>query len=70
MTPAMRHPSGPASAMLVRGEDRFGHFELEPQPEADDDEAARAAYERAMRLRTGAVFAGTGSGRIYEPAGS
>ena len=34
-------------AMLVRGVDRFGHFELEPAPVADLDEAARAAYARS-----------------------
>ena len=31
-------------AMLVRGVDTFGHFQLEPAPTADLDEAARAAY--------------------------
>ena len=34
-------------AMLVRGADAFGHFELEPAPRADLDEAARAAYARS-----------------------
>jgi ectoine hydroxylase-related dioxygenase (phytanoyl-CoA dioxygenase family) len=34
-------------AMLVRGVDRHGHFELEPAPAADLDEAARAAYARS-----------------------
>jgi ectoine hydroxylase-related dioxygenase (phytanoyl-CoA dioxygenase family) len=34
-------------AMLVRGADAFGHFELEPAPAADRDEAARAAYARS-----------------------
>ena len=34
-------------AMLVRGVDTFGHFELEPTPTADLDEAARAAYARS-----------------------
>lgn len=34
-------------AMLVRGVDRFGHFELEPAPAADLDERARAAYARS-----------------------
>ena len=34
-------------AMLVRGVDRFGHFELEPAPAADLDEAARTAYARS-----------------------
>src|SRR2546425_1844159 len=34
-------------AMLVRGLDTFGHFELEPAPAADLDETARAAYARS-----------------------
>ena len=34
-------------AMLVRGADRYGHFELEPAPAADMDAAARAAYDRS-----------------------
>ena len=33
--------------MLVRGVDSFGHFELEPAPTADLDEAARVAYTRS-----------------------
>jgi ectoine hydroxylase-related dioxygenase (phytanoyl-CoA dioxygenase family) len=34
-------------ATLVRGGDTFGHFDLEPAPAADLDEAARAAYARS-----------------------
>jgi non-haem Fe2+, alpha-ketoglutarate-dependent halogenase len=34
-------------AMLVRGVDRFGHFDLEPAPATDLDEQARAAYARS-----------------------
>jgi non-heme Fe2+,alpha-ketoglutarate-dependent halogenase len=37
----------PPPAMLVRGVDAFGHFDLEPAPAADLDEAARAAYARS-----------------------
>jgi non-heme Fe2+,alpha-ketoglutarate-dependent halogenase len=36
-----------APAMLVRGVDRFGHFDLEPAPRTDLDAAARAAFERS-----------------------
>jgi hypothetical protein len=35
--------------MLVRGVDTFGHFELDPAPAADFDEASRAAYERSYQ---------------------
>ena len=34
-------------AMLVRGLDEYGHFDLEPAPNADQDEQARAAYARS-----------------------
>ncbi len=34
-------------AMLVRGIDTYGHFDLEPAPKADQDEQARAAYARS-----------------------
>src|SRR5215813_6396560 len=34
-------------AMLVRGTDTYGHFDLEPAPKADLDAEARAAYDRS-----------------------
>lgn len=36
------------SATLVRGEDRFGHFDPEPRPKADNDAAAEAAHADAL----------------------
>ena len=36
-------------ASLVRGEDRYGHFELEPAPTSDYDEAARCAHAESLR---------------------
>ena len=44
----VRHGGGRESAMLVRGRDRFGHFELEPAPKADLDPDAIAAHGAAM----------------------
>jgi hypothetical protein len=38
------------SAMLVRGEDRFGHFDHERPPVAEDDAATVARHERAVAL--------------------
>jgi len=38
------------SALLVRGEDRYGHFDRETPPVAEDDEATVEAYERAVML--------------------
>ena len=37
------------SATLVRGVDRYHHFDLEPSPRADCDAEARAAHERITR---------------------
>ncbi len=36
-------------AMLVRGTDEYGHFELEPEPVSDLDEAARVVHEDAYK---------------------
>jgi ectoine hydroxylase-related dioxygenase (phytanoyl-CoA dioxygenase family) len=36
-----------APAMLVRGVDAFGHFDLEPAPSGDLDDAAQAAFARS-----------------------
>lgn len=38
------------SALLVRGEDRYGHYELETPPVAGAEEAAIAAHERGVAL--------------------
>lgn len=37
------------SATLVRGEDTFGHFDLEPEPRGDNDPAALAWHRRSRR---------------------
>jgi len=46
-------------AMLVRGQDTYGNFELEPQPVADLDAAARAAHEASMNAHVAALYQGT-----------
>lgn len=45
------------SALLVRGTDHYGHFDHEPRPLADLDDAARAAHEQAVALRMQAMYA-------------
>jgi hypothetical protein len=55
ISPAVRQSAGAEdSAMLVRGEDRFGHFLTDPRPGADFDVEALAAYdavcERSRRI--------------------
>lgn len=39
------------SAFLVRGTDRFGHFDLEPEPDGDYSDRARAAHAAFRRRR-------------------
>jgi ectoine hydroxylase-related dioxygenase (phytanoyl-CoA dioxygenase family) len=41
------------SAMLVRGEDRYGHFDAEVPPESDNDANAIARHERSANLHRG-----------------
>lgn len=38
------------SAMLVRGEDRHGHFDHEAPPDASDEAATRTRFDRAVGL--------------------
>jgi len=47
------------SAMLVRGTDRFGHFDPEPRPRVDIDEAALAAHADAVDRQVAALYQGT-----------
>ena len=48
ISPAVRQKTGSDSATLVRGQDRFGHFELEPSPLADRDAIAMSAHTAAV----------------------
>lgn len=47
------------SAMLVRGVDRHGHFDLEPRPKRDLDEAALAAHADAVQRKVAVMYEGT-----------
>lgn len=47
------------SATLVRGSDRFRHFEAEPAPAADLDPAALAAHKRVMERQIATYYSGT-----------
>lgn len=51
------------TAMLVRGADRHGHFDLEPRPCADLDAAARAAHRDAVERRMANFRGGEFQGR-------
>jgi ectoine hydroxylase-related dioxygenase (phytanoyl-CoA dioxygenase family) len=47
------------SAMLVRGVDRFHHFDPEPRPRHDIDQAALAAHADAVNRQVAALYQGT-----------
>ena len=47
------------SAMLVRGRDTHGNFDLEPAPRADLDDAALAAHDDAVQRSLKALYSGT-----------
>lgn len=47
------------SAMLVRGVDRYHHFDPEPRPQHDIDAAALAAHTDAVNRQVAALYQGT-----------
>jgi non-heme Fe2+,alpha-ketoglutarate-dependent halogenase len=47
------------SAMLVRGQDRYGHFEPQPRPQGDFTEAGFAAHKRAIEQRLAIIMRGS-----------
>ncbi len=51
------------SATLVRGVDRYGHFEAEPWPRVDFDPEALAFHSRMVERTTGILYAGASQRR-------
>lgn len=49
------------SASLVRGQDRYGHFELEPRPKKDFDPAAVALHQKSDRAQRDVYYSGADS---------
>ena len=47
------------SATLVRGENRFGNFDLEPIPSRDFDPAAMALHEKVTEKQAGILYRDT-----------
>lgn len=47
------------SAMLVRGRDAYGNFDMEPEPRADLDAAAITAHRDATERSVKALYSGT-----------
>ncbi|MCB2055571.1 MAG: phytanoyl-CoA dioxygenase family protein [Geminicoccaceae bacterium] len=56
--PDVRPRVGPDSAMLVRGHDRFGHFEHEPRPDAEFGPQAMRAHRRYLTMRNAILYRG------------
>ena len=57
------------SAWLVRGEDRYGHFELETPAARDMDAAALAEYDRILNLRRDNLYQGAAKPASPRPSG-
>jgi hypothetical protein len=58
---------GVDSATLVRGEDRYGHFELEPRPERDMQEDMLALHRRLTERAAQILYRGTGVDNFNDP---
>ena len=56
-TPECRPASGRPTAILARGEDRFGHFELAAPPQGDGDPAALDGMRKSARRHLDATLA-------------
>jgi hypothetical protein len=63
----VRQIVGEDSATLVRGEDRFGHFELEPRPGADLDPGMMALHRRIAERSARILYRGTGVESYNDP---
>jgi hypothetical protein len=56
----VRQTAGPRdSATLVRGTDRFGHFDPEPRPETDLDPAMLAVHAEISDRQAKILYRGT-----------
>jgi non-haem Fe2+, alpha-ketoglutarate-dependent halogenase len=58
ISPRVAPRVGPDSALLARGEDRYGHFELEPRPRTDFDAGAMRAHEKYLVMRNAILYRG------------
>ncbi len=58
ITPQVRQVVAPEDfAMLVRGQDRYGHFQLVPPPQEDLSDEAMAWHRRVMAAQNEALYA-------------
>ena len=58
---------GEDSATLVRGADRYGHFELEPRPEHDMQDDMLALHRRLTERAAQILYRGTGVDTFNDP---
>jgi non-haem Fe2+, alpha-ketoglutarate-dependent halogenase len=58
---------GSDSASLVRGTDRYGHFELEPRPERDMQDDMLALHRRLTERAAQILYRGTGVDNFNDP---
>jgi hypothetical protein len=65
----VRQIAGADSASLVRGEDRFGHFEPEPAPPADLDPGMLELHRRITERNAKILYRGTGVASFNDPRG-
>ena len=63
----IRQLAGADSATLVRGRDRYGHFELEPRPAADLDPALVALHKQIAERNARILYRGTGVESFEDP---
>lgn len=63
----VRQLAGEDSATLVRGEDRYGHFELEPCPERDMQDDMLALHRRLTARAAQILYRGTGVDNFNDP---
>jgi len=58
---------GTDSATLVRGEDRYGHFELEPRPDHDMQDDMLVLHQRLTKGAAQILYRGTGVDNFNDP---
>jgi len=63
----LRQLEGEDSATLVRGADRYGHFELEPRPDSDMDPALVALHKKIAERNARILYRGTGVASFNDP---
>jgi non-haem Fe2+, alpha-ketoglutarate-dependent halogenase len=66
---SVRQIAGTDSASLVRGTDRFGHFEPEPMPAADLDPAMLELHRQITERNAQILYRGTGVESFNDPRG-